>query len=201
MRKILTIAAVLALCVTAAHANVFVGWTAQGGFFWSGSGTGILAGGGSTIAQLIWSPDATASAAGVGGTTTESEMIVDAVTFTENVGGIDQWCWWSTQIVSDDGGANPNGGYIYARIFQDSVIEAGDWVYNGPVVAASNLDPNGNPKPTQQGYNLNDPTLGRGGSAGNEIDGAFSSQVVPEPATLSMLLLGGVVMALRRRRS
>jgi hypothetical protein len=196
MRKVaVVVVGLMLMAAGVAQANVFIGWTATGGFVWSG-GSGILAGGGSTIAQLLWSPDNVVSPAGLGGTATEGESVLMELTLTEGVGGIDEWAWWTVDVVVDDGGANPAGGYVYGRIFQDDTVELDDYVYNGPVIAASDLNPSAIPPPTAQSYNMN-----RNTTLGDDIDGAYASQVVPEPATLSLLALGAMVIGLRRRRS
>ena len=193
MKKTAMIMVVL-LTAGMASANVYVGWNAVGGFFWSNPVTGILAGGGSTIAQLIWSPDAAVSDANANTADylTGGETLLNEWTLTE--AGESEWAFWTTDIVVDDGGANPAGGYVYARIFQDSVVETDDYYYAGPVIAAQNLDPNGEPKPQAQDYAMN-----IGGVSGDEIDGQYSAQVVPEPATLALFGIGALIVGLRRK--
>lgn len=189
------------LFAVTAQANVYILWQASAGFLWTAGDTTLLGDGtgNSTIAQLIWSVDATADApdAGASHYVGGDDVWLADLTLTEDgVGGnFDDYAWFSGQTY-DDGGAQPDGGYVYARIFQDDTVDVGDWYHASSVVAASNLDPSGEPAPSPQDINLNEPP----GTQEYIDSGTGSGQVVPEPGTWALFALGAVVVGLHRRR-
>ena len=208
VRKIFVGLCVSIAMIASAQANVYVAWTASGGFYGpsdpvDGGSDGLLGEGtgNSTIAQLIWSVDAVADVAdySTANYVTGDDVWLATFTITEDGvgGGFDSWAMFAPQTF-DDGGAQVAGGYIYARIFQDDSVDLNDWYYDGAVVAASDLDPVGPPADTPQSYDMN-----RGAHAfgTDEIDDStWGGQVVPEPTTWALFALGAVVVGLRRRK-
>jgi hypothetical protein len=201
--------AALVVCATAAQADVYAYWHASGGFYKADGTTPLLTGqtsGLSTLAQLIWSLNNIADSAAPGGAVTGDDVLLANFTVTEdginNPATLDDYAVFDAPIFHDFG-ARPDGGYIYARIFQDPTVDAGDWYYVSDVVAASDLNPSDVPPPSPQNLELNgDPVFG------NDInenwtgsnDGHDGEQVVPEPGTIGLFALGAALIGLRRRR-
>lgn len=155
MKKIGIMIVGLIFVVSMAQANVYVNWGSTGGFGYapvSGyTGTPLLGAGASTVAQLIWSVDDVIDDAGIGGTVTGDDVLLASTTVSGDATG--GWAYFGLDF--DDGGAQDAGGYIYARIFQDDTIGAGDWFYAGAIVLASNLNPSDIPAPNRQSYDMN----------------------------------------------
>lgn len=199
MRKLMVLLTVF-LLAGIATADVYVAWSAQGGFYWqSDENTGLLdTTGGTTLAQLVWSPDDQVSDANFAVTdyVTDGEVVLANYTVQDGVAPVsnDGYGWWATDIVVNDGGANPDGGFIYARLFQDADVNNGDWYYAGPVISAVDADFTGETPPTPQSYNMNR------GSLGDPVDGPNGAQVVPEPSTFALFGLGAIIVGLRRRK-
>jgi len=206
MKKFILSCVVLMCFVALSTADVYVAWQATYGFYFTAnSSVGILGDGtgNSALAQLIWSPDNIADAATDGALNytsgndvwlantiiTEDGIMNDGVTF-------DSFSYFSA-VETSDGGANPDSGYVYARIFQNAAPTAGNWYYVGSIIAASDLN-SSDPLVTAQPYELNRDTLG----GGDAIDGAFGAQVVPvpEPGTMALFAIGVATLAASRRR-
>ena len=198
MRKIL-LTIFIGISVTS-YGNINIDWLATGGFYYSAnSNIGILGDGtgNSTIAQLIYSADLVMDGATIGGGTLGDDTI------------------WATKTITEDGIANdatqfdsfawfllPNNyqqtfvsGNVYARIFQDDTIEAGDWYFYTPMYTLQDIaGPVPGPAGTPQGIEMNTSPLG------NAIDsGPTVAQVVPEPATFLLFGIGAMGAWLVRR--
>jgi len=95
---------------------------------------------------------------------------------------------------SDVGGLDINNGFLYFRIFTTSAPVGGDKLYQSPAIQTSglaNVDL-GNP-PINPGDIAQINSTGGGPEASNKT-------VIPEPTTLALLALSGVMIALRRTR-
>lgn len=210
MIKVIKIMFGVLMFASVANANVFVNWFSSGGFVWDSTPTvGFLGDGtgNSALAQLIWSSDNVIDAVDIGDANYVSgnDTLLTSVVITEDgvAGNFDEYSVQTYNPGFDDGGVQPNGGFIYARLFQDNSVGVGDWYYNGSILAASDLNPAAVPAPTAQPYDMTQPgEYSHLGADMNAIDGAFSFQVVPEPGTMGLLALGLVTLggAARRRR-
>lgn len=144
------------------------------------------------LAQLIWSAtyDAGVNLATPGGGLSAGEFVLAQLTTTSGFAGT-----WSDQPIqsvwsnANVGGADINDGYLFVRILNNDAMGAGDnylqqWVQGPPLTVFNNLDP-------ATEYS----TLGQ---LGGNI-GASTFQVIPEPATALMLILGGMGAWIFRR--
>ena len=117
--------------------------------------------------------------------------------FMNNTGGD------TTYRLLADGGQNWwDGGYVYQRIFQcDTLVTEGDpgmhgsaWFYETPVSDLLTID-------TSFTGGLSTPQSLRVGTELTFGVPTYQVSVIPEPATMSLLGVGALVMAIRRRRS
>ena len=190
-----------------ASADLYVNWHADGGFVYGALGNLasplITDGSGDSILmQLIFSATDTVDAAGNNSGNsflTGDDQLLTSVIFTETdgVGGLEQYALFNETYT----GAYLGAGYVYARIFQDDAPDAGDLYYSSGTIAAIDLDLTAEPSPNAQDLQVSyNPQ-----TAGNSFDApgspATAGEVVPEPASISLLVLGAVVMGVRRRRS
>lgn len=173
-----------------ARADVNVEWYGFDGFFADPGGTGLLSGGGSTVAMLVWTLQASDWDLRLqpGSYTIGSEVILgDMVEVTDPYATV-----FEQQYLGPF-----SGGYLYARIFDAGTttnaasITGGLAYYQGPRAVVNNHT-GGDP----DRYNMNS------GSANNEFypgTDLLDRTVVPEPAVMTLVALGA--LALLRRRS
>ena len=207
MKKLLVAIAALSVTSMVASADIFVNWRAQAGFYDNGSagaypGDGILFPSGTALVQLLWSPDATTTGVDPLGANFLAAGGNDLVLTSQTVGwtaGASSGSLLTTDEFGPFQGApaiflNANygpttlqGGFVYARVFQDTTPGLGEYFYqssNQLVTAftgsegANTLDINGD--------NTN----------GNELN----QLIVPEPSVLAFLGAGALVVAYRRMR-
>lgn len=184
------LAIALLVCVAVgAHAAINIDWSGTDGFFKSTSGTPLLNGGATALAQLIY--------CGVNG-------LIDLPDLSDAkyVGGDDEW--WADALVSgnSDYGRFAGiftqsfvSGYYYVRVFDAgsmSSVTQGMWYFNG-YVAATVDNISEPPQPTE--YNIDDTTT----DFGETLNANSYVVTVPEPATWAFMGLGALVMFLRRR--
>ncbi len=167
----------------ASYGEVRVNWMGSLGFYFTEDpSVGILgnATGNSTFAQLVFSVDLYADAVGVGGVATGNDVVWDTITLTEGV-NTTGWSDFGSKMYTQAFVQ----GYVYARIFQDSGAEAGDWYFYTPMETlrdVTGMDFN-------QSLELNTDFVN-----GNAIDsGPTVAQVVPEPAAIGLIGLGGII--------
>ena len=192
MKKILGAIAVAVLVgVFTSSADINVVWSGTGGFLANNDSDPILIPfpGQSALVQLIFTPNNWVEDATPGAGLLGSEQLLS-----------ERW------IATDQWGTTPGEqyqgafqvGYIYARIFagvdDSGGPSAGDigfnhWYYAGPLTATiDNLTP-ANP----DYYDMN-----RNASSGGFGD-PLDLQVIPEPTSMVLAALGGLVLLIRRR--
>jgi hypothetical protein len=191
MKKILMAMIMIAFAV-ASYGNVQVNWTASGGFYWDPSYDALLGSGESTYAQLMYSPDAVKDNIGLDKAGVDNDVIWDSILLTEG-GNTSVW----GDFLAINYQQETTVGYVYALIFQDSNVQAGDWYFHSDILEL--VDVGGITLP--QTLQMNTDTVN--GDAINTPDQLTSAagayQVVPEPATFLLVGMGGLVSFLVRR--
>jgi len=212
MKKFLMAALVLAVATTVATAGVGIGWSVQ----WGGydntvtppltGGTGAILDSANAIWQLIYAGadnianDISTTPPTTGGPNGDY-VIGDDVVWAERTiamgGGVapedstswDQWLsWGGGSVVYEDLGW-ATAGFSYQRVFEGTPANS-SWYYETSLLALDTGYAGGGAAP--QSFYLDTPTAGF--QPGTQIN------VVPEPATMGLLGLGALVMAIRRRR-
>lgn len=194
MKKLLVM--LLMGLVATSFGVVNVNWNSTYGYFYGAAdpGVGILGpegSGKSTVAQLVYcGVNGIADGVGVGGVTTGDDVVWGSFTITE-IG--DEANTFSTYAHFASNIQNYQqafvSGNVYARIFQDNAIGAGDWYFSSPILALSDITGNNLPQEIELA-----------GSAMQSINvGAGTAQVVPEPATFLLFGIGGMGAWLLRR--
>jgi hypothetical protein len=209
MKKLL-VALVIGLA-TASYGSLELVWCASAGFYFTGDpAVGILgdATGDSTVAQLMYSPDGAKDAINTSGAGVDNDVAWDSVTLTENgvSGDWDDYACFGARSYRQ--AFTP--GYVYALIFQDSGVQAGDWYYYTPMLALEDITGIMFPQVIEMNTdvvfgNAIDSATGDGVSNPglvNQVDGIRVGQVVqaiPEPASALMIGLGGFLLVGYRR--
>lgn len=210
MKKILIGLFALAVATTVAMAGVGISWTVLYGAYAHDApdttgGTGALLDSYNALWQLIY--------AGADGTIDPPEA--------DNVGTgyvTDDDVVWAERTIALGGGMAPEdstswnnwmlytggnsvyedltwntAGFVYQRVFETAtlgVVVDGDWYYDSELLAFTGTYAGGG-QPAQDFY-----VDGASGASGFQ-----PTTQVPEPATMGLLGLGALVMAIRRRRS
>ena len=210
MKKLMLALAALALMATAGFAatGVSVDWTTLWGVYdhsavdLTSTTTGGILDSYAITWQLIYSLDNVADAPdagnGANGWVSNDDEVWATRTFAQDDGSASDGTEWDLFVYYASGDTQYNDttwaagdvGYIFQRVFEGAPA-VGSWFYDSTPVALD-ADP-----VTFQTSNLDQAGGGTAGVQPNQqIGGA-----VPEPATMGLLGLGALVMAIRRRRA
>ena len=211
MKKILLALAVLAAAASFASAGVGINWGTQYGAYDHTAadltgGTGALLDSYSVTWQLIYAgannvadvPDTSLGGAGIADNYVTGDDVVWATRFIAQGGGTapEDGTVWDSWLAVVSGNtiyedlAWSTAGYVFQRVFEGTPA-ALSWYFDSDLLAL-NTGYTGTPQLPQSIF----PDTG---SAGFQPDQQVPA--VPEPATMSLLGLGALVMAIRRRRS
>ena len=209
MKKFLMAIFTLAVATTVASAAVGINWTAgqwgEANTTDYPAGTAILDNN-SVLWQLIYAGandniDAIPNGSIPGATDAYGDDQVWAYrTITQGGGTADGTDWdnWlmpsgnATLFTSSFGDVDPTTiSYVYQRVFESSTPSDGTWYYESGLTVVIET------------YSASDPTSITKSYADENAAFVPDQQLhaVPEPATMSLLGLGALVMAIRRRRS
>lgn len=191
-----------------ARAEINLAWVAGSGFYADPSltggsfdeATGILNPSVNSLqqiyAQLIFSADGVIDAPLPGGVTTGDDIVLSDGVVAQSGGSItagsEYGDWGSAPSILDDYEA----GNVYVRVFgtgaTDGSVQQGTFYYDGALAAVLDLDPTLAPQVYQTNQDLAPSVFG------GDI---LSLVVVPEPGTMSLVLIGMCGLAFRRRRA
>lgn len=185
------------------QADIDINWFADGGFYVNGSGPNpadpgdyIGAAYGSYTVQLIWTPDDQISGidpSNVAGSFVAGGELALATFVLNNPYG-DYTGLGNEFFDANYGGVALHNGWVYSRVFGTDTPIVGDYYHASAVLEANLYDPVNNPVPSQTLNQNQNPT---GPFNSNELN----LEIVPEPSVLAFLGLGGLLMALRRKRA
>ncbi len=207
MKKLLLALMVLAFAATASMAatGVQILWTTQWGAYTHDAPNVVddpsdyfLLDSYSMTWQLIYSVDNAADPIDLGnsanGWVSNDDEVWATRTFVMGDGSASDGTEWNTALYYDSGDRNyydaawTTAGYVYQRVYEGAP-QAGSWYFETTPEALV-INP-----PTQQTLALDAPT------SGFQPDQQITAAPIPEPATMGLLGLGALVMAIRRRRS
>ena len=213
MKKFLMALAVLAVATSVATAGVGINWTTQWGLYDHTvtppltGGTGAMLDSYSAIWQLIY-----AGADNIANPLDSADLGTGAPGIQDDYGVNGDDVVWAQRIIAQGGGAAGDGtiwnnwlnpvsgttvyedlswstaGFVYQRVFEGTPVNGVTYFYQSPLLAL-NTGFSGGGAPAQD-FALD-----------TDSAGFQPNQIIPEPATMSLLGLGALVMAIRRRRS
>jgi len=197
MKKILVMT-LLAVLSASSYGVVNVNWFGSYGFFFGATdpGVGILGDGtgNSTTVQLIYSLDDNVNDVNLDGSSAGDDVVWDAMIITEDGIANDGSTFDSYAFTTIQNQQRAFvGGFVYARIFQDNVLNLGDTFHSSDIIALVDIT---GATPAQR-LDINQNTI-----IGNSIDtGLNIGHVVPEPATAMLLALGAGLAWLVRMKN
>jgi hypothetical protein len=205
MKKIV-LSLLIASATLVAQANISVNFGTFTGGIVAPGGTeyadGYL---GSGHIQLIWAASnaAYSSANAVGGAVDSGFLLLysQPYVFNDDVfeGYVDESATLS-YLEADYGNPGLASGWVYGRVFNAAIPDTSSFFANSAWVAVAGTDPLVTPIPqTPAGIDLVQ------GPAFIDLGSGFgvnpmNIQVIPEPSVMALMGLGGLLMAIRRRR-
>ena len=212
MKKFLMALVVLAVATSVATAGVGITWTTIYGAYDHTasdvtSGNNLLLDSYSAIWQLIY-----AGADNIANPLDSADLGTGAPGIQDDYGVNGDDVVWAQRIIPMGGGAAGDGtswdnwmnqasgtaayedlswstaGFVYQRVFEGTPVSGVTYFYESPLLAL-NTGFVGGGQPLQD-FPIDSPSAG-----------FQPNQIIPEPATMSLLGLGALVMAIRRRRS
>ena len=213
MKKILLALAVLAVAAATSFAGVGINWTTGYGVYDHnavdlGGATGAIGDNFAVTWQLIYAgadntadlPDTSLGGAGIADDYVTDDDVVWGSRVIPVGGGAagdgSEWNNWlldagspGTTVYQDL--AWNTAGFVYQRIFENP-IQAGAWYFQTDLVALDTSFTGGTSSPMD---------FAADGGVGVQPDTQIPGAPVPEPATMALLGLGALTMAIRRRRA
>ena len=224
MKKILMTLSVMAVMTSMAFADVAIEWMG----YWGGynntvanpltgtSSSDSIRAGNSVIWQLVWAGNDGAQAANMfnagSGYVSGNDQVLATRTMAAGTGLItapedstqwDEWLYKDVQVGSRiyiNSSWGFGEGYVYQRVFQGTPTY-GSWYYTSGLLAVDTGINLSNPGSQQVFYTETGYLGWNNSSPENRGYKPLDQFAVPEPATMSLLGLGALVMAIRRRRS
>jgi len=199
MKKLLVLGFMM-LAGYGASAGTSVNWQFSWGMYPNGAAS-LTAGLPAGVAQtqnVLWQLILSSSTAHIvdplnplGGYTSGGDVVYNSrITPLGGDATFDNQLFNSASISAFESNAVPVGNF-YIRVFQDATPASGEWYYNSPVLAAVDiniLDP------------LRIPQLLDGNTDGANKGDALNLQIIPEPGTAALALLGMGLVGYRRLR-
>lgn len=200
MKKILTVALIVvsaAIC----RADISIQYSTSSAVrWWNGASLANLPSG--ALVQLIWSADSSyatpvfGSIPVAGGQYADGDYVLYSANTTVVGGFTDtQMDGATTYQNADVGGQNVVNGYVYVYIFQDGIVNLGDYYGRSSVIGGPLNDVTGSPPASPNVLNVS-PSPGL--VIGPVSQGGQGLQVVPEPSSMALLGVGLALVAWRR---